>query len=408
MSLILVRVYGHAAIAVFPLPVAAWQRASCPYSWACTIWTWKSHGSLPPSIFCIASHSWEICPEVSLSCVGAVAFWLVAPVFLSCFECEGIGGNAQERREESRIKKSQKAENFTSNTWDQKVHDTKKGYLHCLNTMKQCLHLGTEEHDDPLPPSSPPIVQPSSSLTMLDESQGHPTTIYTSSPLSSPPESLALGSLILPTTFQTWRLVPNDGGNEDSFVPSSPIRNCDDTRCKAQKWWDEEQDAHTRQLWEEEQQRHTIVFKECLSILSTNKLTFTELTEYMLFCEDETTKAQYDNFLVNRDLITRMLSLFTLSKVNKLCQKAVKDWARSTVQQAINKEVNAATQSGDLQITDHEINSSFASSLSFKELKAMVQQHCPSFLGLLMNVITTDQQVGSTSKDRLAAKEHVR
>ena len=128
----------------------------------------------------------------------------------------------------------------------------------------------------------------------------------------------------------------------------------------------------------------------------------------MFFGDDKTTKAQYENFFVNRDLIIHMLNLFASTKVNRLCQKEVKDWARSTVQQAINKEVNAATQCGDLRITDHEINSSFASGLGFEELKAMVQRRCPLFLGLLVNIITTDQQVGCASEDCLAAKEHVR
>ncbi|KAN0130508.1 hypothetical protein V8E53_011594 [Lactarius tabidus] len=101
-----------------------------------------------------------------------------------------------------------------------------------------------------------------------------------------------------------------------------------------------------------------------------------------------------------------MLTLFASSKAPKLCQRAVKDWAKSTVQQAINKEVNTATRSGDLRITDREINSSFASSIGFEELKAMVRRHCPSFLGLLADVITTSRQAGGASMARLAAKEH--
>lgn len=54
------------------------------------------------------------------------------------------------------------------------------------------------------------------------------------------------------------------------------------------------------------------------------------------------------------------------------------------------------------RITDREINSSFASNIGFEELKAMVRRHCPSFLGLLVNVITTDRQVGSASTNCLA------
>lgn len=279
--------------------------------------------------------------------------------------------------------------------------------------MEQGPYLGTEEHHGPLPsssppsvhPSSPPSIHPPSPFTVLDESQGHPTTIHESSPLSSPPESPAAGSLVLPTTFQTQRLVSEDGGSEYSLVASSPVRKGGDSRRKKQKQRYKEREARTRKLQEEEEQRRTNVFKECLRILSVNKLTFTELTEYVFFGEDETTK---ENFFANRDLITRMLNLFASSKVNKLFRKEVKVWARSIVQQAINKEVNAATRSGDLRITDREINSSFASGLGFEELKAMVQRHCPSFLGLLVNVITTDRQVESASEDRLAAKEHVR
>jgi hypothetical protein len=113
---------------------------------------------------------------------------------------------------------------------------------HRLKTMEECLYLHTEEQleDDQLPPSSPPIAHPSSPLTMLNESQSYPTSICTLSPLSSPPESPPLCSLILPTTFPAQRLGPHDAGSEDSFVLSSPIRNRGDTRCKAQKQQDEE------------------------------------------------------------------------------------------------------------------------------------------------------------------------
>ncbi|KAH9172322.1 hypothetical protein EDB89DRAFT_2114193 [Lactarius sanguifluus] len=76
------------------------------------------------------------------------------------------------------------------------------------------------------------------------------------------------------------------------------------------------------------------------------------------------------------------------------------------VLQTIKKEVNAATQSGDLRITERKINSSFATGLSFDELKAMVQWHCPMFLRLLVGAITTSRQAGSASKVQLAAKEH--
>jgi hypothetical protein len=128
----------------------------------------------------------------------------------------------------------------------------------------------------------------------------------------------------------------------------------------------------------------------------------------VLFGEDETNKVQYETFLVNRGFIIHMLDLFVSSKVNRMCQKAVKDWAKSMVLQAINKEVNAATRSGDLWMTEREIDSSFALGLSFDRLKATVRQHCPTFLKLLVDVITTSQQAGSASMAQLAAKEHVR
>jgi hypothetical protein len=152
----------------------------------------------------------------------------------------------------------------------------------------------------------------------------------------------------------------------------------------------------------------TTAFKESLNILMEKKLTFAELTEYVLFHKDQSAKQQCESFLADKDLVTRMLNLFTSSKVNKACQRAVKDWAESTVQQAIVKEANAATRSGDLQMTNHEINSSFTSGLGFEELKAVVRQHCPLFLRLLVSIITTGQQIGSASKKQLAAKEHVR
>ncbi|KAH9161003.1 hypothetical protein EDB89DRAFT_1861941 [Lactarius sanguifluus] len=89
-----------------------------------------------------------------------------------------------------------------------------------------------------------------------------------------------------------------------------------------------------------------------------------------------------------------------------MCQKDVRDWAESVVLQTIKKEVNAVTQSGDLRITEREIDSSFASGLSYDELKAMVRRHCPTFLRLLVNIVTTGRQARSASKERLTAKEH--
>lgn len=274
--------------------------------------------------------------------------------------------------------------------------------------MQRRPYLSAEDHDSPLPPSSPDIIQPSSPLTMLDDSQGHPLTMCTSSPLSSPPESPALHSLILPIHFPAQMPVQNVRDSEDSFIPSSSIRDHNNLRQKAQKWWDEEQEACARQDWEDEEKRHTVIFKECLSILAINKLTFAELTEFVLFHDHQNANEQHNNFLVDKNLMTHMLNLFASSKVNKICWRAVKDWAESTVLQAINKEVNAATWSGDLWIADREIDSVFASTLSYDELKATVQQHCPMFLRLLVNVIMTGRQVGSASKERLAAKEHVR
>ena len=85
----LVRAYGPAAITIFSLPVAAWQRASRPSSWACTISTWKSRGSLLLSMFCIAMHSWVVCSGVNFSCFGAV---VLALSFLSCLVCDGMLG----------------------------------------------------------------------------------------------------------------------------------------------------------------------------------------------------------------------------------------------------------------------------------------------------------------------------
>jgi hypothetical protein len=278
-----------------------------------------------------------------------------------------------------------------------------------INKMEQQHpYLDPEDLDRPLPPSSP--VHPSSPLTILDELQDHLTTMQTSSPLSSPAESPTLHPLLLPTSSLTESLLLNVGGSEDSFIPSSPIRGRHDMLRKVRKRQDEERGARARQSQEDEENRRSVAFKQCLSILSENKLMFAELTEYVLFQDnlDRASEAQYKDFIADNRLITRMLTLFASSKAPKLCQRAVKDWAKSTVQQAINKEVNAATRSGDLRITDREINSSFASSIGFEELKAMVRRHCPSFLGLLADVITTSRQAGGASMARLAAKEHVR
>lgn len=271
----------------------------------------------------------------------------------------------------------------------------------------------TGDMDDPLPPSSPPVVQPSSPLTItMLETQDPNITIHASSDLSSPPESPALRSesLILPTTVLATIFAPNGGGSDDSFQQSSPVRGPDDRKRKTQKRRAEEREARTRLQSEEAKKRRTTIFKQCLSTLSTNKLTFGELTEYVLFHEDQpiSVQSRSEKFLVNGDLITRMLNLFASSKAPKACQKAVKDWVRPTVLQAIIKEVNAATRSGALQMTEREIDSSFVSGLSFDDMKATVREHCPTFHKLLVNVITTSRQVERASQAQLAAKEHVR
>jgi hypothetical protein len=279
-----------------------------------------------------------------------------------------------------------------------------------LNKMQRWPYFNADDQDGPLPPSSPLGIQPLSPLTVPDESQGCPTTMHPSSPLSSPPESPALCSVVqLTSSLAHWQSRDlSVGGSEDSFVPSSPIRGRDDRIRKARKRRDEERNKHATQVREDEGKMRTMAFKESLNILMEKKLTFAELTEYVLFHEDQSAKQQCESFLADKDLVTRMLNLFISSKVNKACQRAVKDWAESTVQQAIVKEVNAATRSGDLQMTNREINSSFASGLGFEELKAVVRQHCPLFLRLLVSIITTGRQIGSASKKQLAAKEHVR
>ncbi|KAH9003933.1 hypothetical protein EDB83DRAFT_2237225 [Lactarius deliciosus] len=175
---------------------------------------------------------------------------------------------------------------------------------------------------------------------------------------------------------------------------------------KAQKRRDDERGARTKQAREEKQKSRTAAFKECLDILSTNELTFAELTEYVFFHDDQTPEWRHENFFADRVLVTRLLDFFASSKVKRTSQKDVRGWAESTVLQTIKKEVNAATQSGDLRITEREIDSSFASGLGFEELKAMVRRHCPIFLRLLVGAITTSRQVGSASKVQLAAKDH--
>ncbi|KAH9174084.1 hypothetical protein EDB89DRAFT_2068033 [Lactarius sanguifluus] len=226
------------------------------------------------------------------------------------------------------------------------------------------------------------------------------------SPLSSPPESPTPAPQTLVFSLAPGLVLNNRcleaGGSEDSFIPSSLIRTRDDMRRKAQK----KRDARTKQAREQEQKSRTTAFKECLDILSANELTFAELTKYVIFHEDQTPEWRYENFFVNRSLVTRLLDFFASSKVKRTTQKDVKSWVESMVLQTIKKEVNAATQSGDLQITERKINSSFATGLSFDELKAMVRQHCPMFLRLLVGAITTSQQAGSASKVQLAAKEH--
>ncbi|KAH9051116.1 hypothetical protein EDB83DRAFT_2627558 [Lactarius deliciosus] len=273
--------------------------------------------------------------------------------------------------------------------------------------MERLPYLSGEDQDGLLPPSSPPIIQPSSPLTALDRSEDHPPMRTSSeSPLSSPPESPTPAPQTLVFSLAPGLVLNNRcleaGGSEDSFIPSSPIRTRDDMRRKAQK----KRDARTKQAREQEQKSRTTAFKECLDILSANELTFAELTEYVFFHEDQTPKWRYENFFVNRSLVTRLLDFFASSKVKRTTQKDVKSWVESMVLQTIRKEVNAATQSGDLRITEREINSSFATGLSFDELKAMVRRHCPMFLRLLVGAITTSRQAGSASKVQLAAKEH--
>ncbi|KAH9162462.1 hypothetical protein EDB89DRAFT_2152512 [Lactarius sanguifluus] len=242
--------------------------------------------------------------------------------------------------------------------------------------MEQCPYLGGEDQDSLLPPLSPPIIGPSSPLTVLDESEDHPPTMHASSrsPLSSPMESPTL-------------------------APIPPL-------CFLARHSEASGSAHTKQAQEEKQKSRTAAFKECLDILSTNELTFAELTEYVFFHDDQTPEWRHENFFVNRGLVTHLLDYFASSKVKRTSQKDVRGWAKSTVLQTIKKEVNMATQSGDLRITEREIDSSFVSGLSFEELKAMVQRHCPIFLRLLVGAITTSWQIGSASKVQLAAKDH--
>lgn len=280
--------------------------------------------------------------------------------------------------------------------------------------MRLGRYLSAEDQDGSLPPSSPPrdsppIVLPSSPLTVLDESQDYVPTVHTSSPLSQAESPVPCSPVQAASSLAlSQSQLLSVGGSEGSFVLSSPVRKPGDMMRKSKKQQEEKRKERARQDQEDEERKRTMAFKESLSTLTKNKLTFAELTQYVLFQEDQTTtKQQYESLLTNKDLITRMLNLFASSKANKGCQRAVKEWAESTVQQALTKEVNAATRSGDLWMIDREIDSSFASGLGFEELRAMVRRRCPLFLRLLVNVITTDRQMGSSS-NKLIAKEHVR
>ncbi|KAH9166103.1 hypothetical protein EDB89DRAFT_1910941 [Lactarius sanguifluus] len=216
--------------------------------------------------------------------------------------------------------------------------------------MEQRPYLGGEDQDSLLPPSSPPNIQPSSPLTVLDELD-HPPTMCTSSesPLSSPPESPTLAplahTLAQPLFSLAQGYVLNNrhseaDGSEDSFIPSSPVRTRDNMRRKAQEKRDEGRGARIKQVREQNQKSRTTTFKECLDILSANKLTFAELTEYIFFHEDQTPEWRYENLFSNRGLVTHLLDFFVSSKVNKI------KTSETVLLQTIKKGVNAVTQSG--------------------------------------------------------------
>lgn len=128
----------------------------------------------------------------------------------------------------------------------------------------------------------------------------------------------------------------------------------------------------------------------------------------MLFDEGQTAKWRYKKFFDKPELVTNLLDLLASSKVDKLCSTAVKEWAEGLVMQTITKEIKAAAKTGDLHLTERAIDSSFASGLSFDELKGMVRRNCPTFLKMLVGVTTTSRQEAAASEERKAAKEHVR
>ncbi|KAH9007544.1 hypothetical protein EDB84DRAFT_1447456 [Lactarius hengduanensis] len=185
--------------------------------------------------------------------------------------------------------------------------------------MEQRPYLGGEDQDSLLPPSSPPIIGPSSPLTVLDESEDHPPTMRASSesPLSSPPESptpdALAHTLVPPLVLLAQRLALNNrhseaGGSEDSFIPSSPIRSREDMMRKAQKRRDESEAHVPSRRGKKNRKRRTTAFKQCLDILSTNELTFAELTEYVFFHDDQTPEWRHENSLSTDLLLNACLT----------------------------------------------------------------------------------------------------
>ncbi|KAA1476504.1 hypothetical protein DENSPDRAFT_785151 [Dentipellis sp. KUC8613] len=165
------------------------------------------------------------------------------------------------------------------------------------------------------------------------------------------------------------------------------------------------QEEETRKRTEESQRQ--TVLQETLDHLEQNDISFFDLLVYAFGSKTTTKHWKQRNLFSKPGAVNTVLNLWISKEVSKRGRRDVKAWAVDTVQQILEREAEAASQTGFLRTANRPINADFVLGLDFKQLGETTQLACPKMFQLMSAVATTQRQQGECKGVTLEHKNFI-
>lgn len=150
--------------------------------------------------------------------------------------------------------------------------------------------------------------------------------------------------------------------------------------------------------------RRRKVYQGIISHLAEEKCSWGELMEYVFDPKNGEGHARYEGFFSVPERVGRVLDFWVAADQGSVRGRdAAESWALRRVIRQIEKEAKAVTHDGFLRTETKTVDADFASSFSFQNFRAKLEQLCPTMIAILTDFCTTHRQRKSMSA---ATKEH--